>query len=999
MQPEASVAAFSLAKEERAKTVTFSEPEDEELSDNSSICQSPSWEQYGQKKKKPKKGAHEKSTNGRGDKALKKKSNRLTKSPPIEQFATKPLTTSDCSISALEISSAAQSDAMSPPSSTAEAQSTQGKHQAPRNDLGSVGKDKPKSRGFLSAFRLTHGNVTAAQKLVEARREAEKSVESNESLRSIQYETIPVQQQKTARPGIDQNIPQPRNAPSIRSVISTSDHSLSSQEKRSSAARTSTGSGHGRSQSLLSSTLNKLRGPSYLYYQHSGEGSTSSSSKHSSGAQDIKAVYGNLVDVSTDGAEKASSKRELASFDHSQQPSDFAFPPKNRRANTEPGPEIAPRGRQPRSRKVEVQSNKVEQGIAVSKPSDSRRAQAEILQASPQDAVMALITAQERQSQTARTSPQARSHINQSKQVAGPMKNHPSGGIGIDAKRNINRNQNSEVRWPKNPPTATNTHLGEWLIEGEGMAMADSRRNGRPDVGNSGVHEDDQISVDTYASTVRPASRSRDGLAEGERQLKLSRADGLGPRTQGMEPWRFEDRPEGIVEKSTEELITFDKDAPDTSQHSLQPNREADYFASFSDSYLTPSLDPRSPNNGEILSSRSTISDESDEGNGHDILHDHLQDIYTQQIAVEGEGERTNQSGGTSNEQKPKNSPATSIQYSDSDVPAFERLGVSSTAAKVLGGVETASTSTAQSQQTEPSRTTSERSSSSTYGDSPPSPSSATTPDSSRPQSRKGVAISRSESSQVPIVARAEGSTIRPTLVATPTSVSFADALRQESESDDEQSVGQGPIRPLPPKAHSAFDLHSAIKMVPHSSRYQRLHSKQNGASSSVSLSGSPSPDVADEVTPRKSALKTSLHNSTSGPDSLTASSTGAAYLQEARRAAPGAAASSSRALRPHFSQNKSSGSIRSVVSTGNRAEPLAKILVECCNCHFFHDMPSRVYECMAKPDSVVEDKSLGVSAAITTMVKCPWCAHGMTTRCCPGYAAVVYLKEKLHGR
>jgi hypothetical protein len=76
---------------------------------------------------------------------------------------------------------------------------------------------------------------------------------------------------------------------------------------------------------------------------------------------------------------------------------------------------------------------------------------------------------------------------------------------------------------------------------------------------------------------------------------------------------------------------------------------------------------------------------------------------------------------------------------------------------------------------------------------------------------------------------------------------------------------------------------------------------------------------------------------------------------------------------------------------------PLAKIFVECCSCRFYHDMPSKLYECMAKPDAVVEDRLLGISGNITTMVKCPWCQHNMSRNCCPGYAAVVYLKEKLH--
>ncbi|KAK4176117.1 hypothetical protein QBC36DRAFT_188235 [Triangularia setosa] len=79
------------------------------------------------------------------------------------------------------------------------------------------------------------------------------------------------------------------------------------------------------------------------------------------------------------------------------------------------------------------------------------------------------------------------------------------------------------------------------------------------------------------------------------------------------------------------------------------------------------------------------------------------------------------------------------------------------------------------------------------------------------------------------------------------------------------------------------------------------------------------------------------------------------------------------------------------------RMAPIAKMFVECCSCKFYHDMPSKIYECMAKPDAVVEDRNLGISGAITTAVKCPWCQHSMSTGCCAGYAAVVYLKEKLH--
>ncbi|KAI7786668.1 hypothetical protein LA080_002778 [Diaporthe eres] len=78
--------------------------------------------------------------------------------------------------------------------------------------------------------------------------------------------------------------------------------------------------------------------------------------------------------------------------------------------------------------------------------------------------------------------------------------------------------------------------------------------------------------------------------------------------------------------------------------------------------------------------------------------------------------------------------------------------------------------------------------------------------------------------------------------------------------------------------------------------------------------------------------------------------------------------------------------------------KPIAKMFVECCSCKFYQDMPSRVYEAMARPEDTVRDKRLGVSGQVTTCVKCPWCSHNMSTQCCAGYAAVVYLREKLHG-
>jgi hypothetical protein len=82
---------------------------------------------------------------------------------------------------------------------------------------------------------------------------------------------------------------------------------------------------------------------------------------------------------------------------------------------------------------------------------------------------------------------------------------------------------------------------------------------------------------------------------------------------------------------------------------------------------------------------------------------------------------------------------------------------------------------------------------------------------------------------------------------------------------------------------------------------------------------------------------------------------------------------------------------------TSGGPDPIAKMFVVCCSCKYFHDMPSKIYECMARAESVVEDKDLGVRGVVSTSVRCPWCGHGMTSACCAGWAAVVVLRERLH--
>ncbi|KAL8788212.1 MAG: hypothetical protein Q9195_007427 [Heterodermia aff. obscurata] len=85
--------------------------------------------------------------------------------------------------------------------------------------------------------------------------------------------------------------------------------------------------------------------------------------------------------------------------------------------------------------------------------------------------------------------------------------------------------------------------------------------------------------------------------------------------------------------------------------------------------------------------------------------------------------------------------------------------------------------------------------------------------------------------------------------------------------------------------------------------------------------------------------------------------------------------------------------------------KPMAKMFVICCHCRFWHDLPSKIYAAMAVPKTLQREKGqlmMGGEAGreeamLDTMVQCPWCNHAMSTACCAGWTAVVYLHERHH--
>lgn len=126
-----------------------------------------------------------------------------------------------------------------------------------------------------------------------------------------------------------------------------------------------------------------------------------------------------------------------------------------------------------------------------------------------------------------------------------------------------------------------------------------------------------------------------------------------------------------------------------------------------------------------------------------------------------------------------------------------------------------------------------------------------------------------------------------------------------------------------------------------------------------------------------------------------------ATYLEAARKAAPSAQAPLAQA--PPAQAPPAQTPLKSSPTAAPQPlpiprEPIAKMFVECCECKYFHDMPSKLYKAMANPDGVValgdevRDEGTGPMT-----VKCPWCTHEMSTKCCAGLAAMVHVKERLH--
>ncbi|KAK9802449.1 hypothetical protein SCARD494_00382 [Seiridium cardinale] len=1024
LQRPATPTEFLKQTGERTKTVTFSDPEEEEgeearLSDQSSICQSPSWAVYRQNKKKDKKreAAQKKKENERLEKANKKLEKKRLSKVPRQGIPDIPLlATSNRSLSAPELEqhqmlnerSLNRSTSHYPPDSMAN-------HHNLLKQPAADDNSKPKSKGLFSGFRFAHSNTTAAQK---TELHSRTSMDDSSSLRSgPALGTI----QLPGNRG-DMAFLNPRKPPSIKSTQSSSAQSHSSQERQTGASRKSFT--HGRSHSLLA----KLKGPSYLYAKslEPNEESEPPESVEQAELTNGPSIPSHDLSKPTpvSGVSRILDRQEVRS-NRGRQPQ--AHIPQPRDSSSEYEDAAATNYQYRRIRQPIPDSPVANEGRRrPSKYGDQGRIQY-------QDTYTAPIPPPRQTSYTAAPNermPETRRHFPRLSQPLQPV--------------------HAQVAVLDQPTPIISPHSDKSYatVYTDAVDKLSERHSPHTDC--------DQSPVCTHRSTIRPNPAKEDdsptescievhdhtplpGVRHTERQMTGS-IDAEGFREAG-EP---RDAP-----------VASTRDQSQSVQEVHIPGRSADYLTFISESYAPPSLELRSPiedgqqppHDVERINNEEAYEDEDPAWAALLLQSPELEEENSAE-AVDSEPQNGLPEGyGTRDS---CDSPTLSAHDPDSYGPILDHLMITSPAVEHRRKTHSFELPL----EDQPVHSVSERSSSSTCNDLLHSPSTATTPDISRPQSRNGTladvprpsttspelgdwrpskkfhrsklmdfssmestgqtgqnttllqdASSDGKASLTFVAGHphnakdnpASNSIVKsPTIMASRSSVIYEGPLVEEEEEKDMTLPAKR--LPLPLKTQSAIELATGSSLT--SRRYKPSHLRNNGAVvSSISLPNSPPPELDLEApAPRRSALKAARSNSSSSQNSSNTHATSAAYLQEARKTAPSLTATS-HAARPMYSPRNSAPAFRNGMPSDIKGDSMAKMLVQCCNCHFFHDMPSRVYECMAKPDSIVEDKQLGVSAAITTTVKCPWCAHGMTMQCCSGYAALIFLKEKLHGK
>ncbi|MCJ1412956.1 hypothetical protein MMC19_007057 [Ptychographa xylographoides] len=223
------------------------------------------------------------------------------------------------------------------------------------------------------------------------------------------------------------------------------------------------------------------------------------------------------------------------------------------------------------------------------------------------------------------------------------------------------------------------------------------------------------------------------------------------------------------------------------------------------------------------------------------------------------------------------------------------------------------------------------------------------------------------------------------------------------------------------------FDFLPALKHQPLVKPKRVMPNRVSFADTPVTIPSSSSLSSSSPLRLPRSALSADLSIPTpNGPLAVPGMSKPTTVSPAMRRPAPVARLSRSGLMGPATLPLTSNGG---AVEDDLNTKPLAKMFVICCKCKYWHDMPSRLYEAMALPrkitdaDEAVESvgatanskkaadrgkdkgkeqvkgkaKMKEIESKVVTTVTCPWCEHEMSTSCCAGWTAIVYLHERHH--
>ncbi|RDW73147.1 hypothetical protein BP6252_07054 [Coleophoma cylindrospora] len=267
-----------------------------------------------------------------------------------------------------------------------------------------------------------------------------------------------------------------------------------------------------------------------------------------------------------------------------------------------------------------------------------------------------------------------------------------------------------------------------------------------------------------------------------------------------------------------------------------------------------------------------------------------------------------------------------------------------------------------------------------------------TTPSASRPQSHKGEfspsrepghhASTAVDFMPPPIAAASSSNHGEEMLGTSPITKDDTDwqmpALNAHKKKSSLNNISR---RPSLPRSLSTPELQQDLSFLP-PLKHQSLERSSKGKEKEVTRQ-QPSKAADEEL--GGTSLAHSASTTVQGQRPTLTKEDGGQYLQNARL----------NVLRT--SPKSKSGSFGSTVGPKPGMDSIAKMFVVCCSCLYFHDLPSKVYECMTRPDNIVEDKDLGLTGQMTTMVRCPWCEHGMSTSCCSGILTTLQVVQKLH--